>query len=147
MLLKSINYWSFPGGLEGSLDVFEAMQLAKDHGFEAIELCIGEAGALGLNTTENRCHEIRAEADRLGLKIPSIASGLYWERSLGDAAAANRTQALEDLEQMAKITGWLGAKTLLTIPGAVEVFFLPSRPVQPYDEVLAYATEGLRKAL
>ena len=44
MLLKSINYWSFPGGLEGSLDVFEAMNLAKQHGFEAIELAIGDSG-------------------------------------------------------------------------------------------------------
>ena len=28
-----------------------------------------------------------------------------------------------------RIASWLGAKTLLTIPGAVEVFFLPERPI------------------
>jgi L-ribulose-5-phosphate 3-epimerase len=147
MLLKSINYWSFPGGLEGSLSVSEAMRLAKEHGFDAIELGIGESGALCRDTTEQQCSEIRKEADSLGLKLPSIASGLYWQRAVGDADPAARAQAVDDLQRMVRITGWLGAKTLLTIPGAVEVFFLPDRAVQPYDEVLRYATEGLKQVL
>lgn len=147
MILKSINTWSFPGGLEGSLDAFNALELAKEHGFEAVELGIGDSGALHLGTTEAECAKIRSRADELGLSIPSVASGLYWDRSLGDCNEAKRKQAREDLERMIPIANWLGAKTLLTIPGAVEVFFLPDRPIYPYDEVLRYATEGLRAVL
>jgi L-ribulose-5-phosphate 3-epimerase len=147
MILKSINYWSFPGGLEGTLDVYEALRLAKEHGFEAIELGIGDTGSLHLGTTEEECMSISAKAQEMGLSIPSVASGLYWDRSIGDCDVSKRAQAKNDLEKMIRIASWLGAKTLLTIPGAVEVFFLPERPVYPYDEVLRNATEGLRAVL
>ncbi len=148
MLLKSINYWSMPGGLEGSLDVFEFMRKAKEHGFEAVEIAIGEAGsAFGTDATEARCKEILAEADRLGIKVASTASGLYWGRNLADTDPAASAGALEDLKKMLQITAWLGCKTLLTIPGAVDVFFLPDRAVQSYDQVWKRATEGIKAAL
>jgi len=147
MLIKSINYWSFPGGLEGSLDVYEALKLAKEHGFEGIEFGIGDSGAVHLGSTENECRQIRAGAHELGLATGSVASGLYWDRALGDGDPVKRERAKDDLEKMIRIAHWLGAKTLLTIPGAVEVFFLPERPIYPYDEVLKYATEGLKAVL
>ncbi|HWA84289.1 MAG TPA: sugar phosphate isomerase/epimerase family protein [Fimbriimonadaceae bacterium] len=147
MLLKSINYWSFPGGLEGTLDVYEALRLAKEHGFQAIEFGIGDSGALHLGTTEEECRRIRAKAGEMGIATPSVASGLYWDRALGDGDPAKRAKAKDDLERMIRIASWLGAKTLLTIPGAVEVFFLPERPIYPYDQVLQHAVEGLKAVL
>ena len=128
---KSINYWSFPGGLEGSLDVYEALRLAKEHGFEAIELGIGDLGALHLGTSEGECRRIRAAAQEMGLSTASVASGLGCTG--GDCDPAKRAKAKDDLEKMIRIANWLGAKTLLTIPGAVEVFFLPDLPTDPYD--------------
>lgn len=147
MIQKSINYWSFPGGLEGTLDPIEAMRLAKEHGFEAIELAIGESGGLGLDVTDAKIAEIKAESARLGLPIPSIASGLYWSRALADAEEAGRLQARSDLERMIEITAALGAKTLLAIPGAVDVFFLPERARLSYDHVWKHASEGIRAVL
>lgn len=144
MLQKSINYWSFPGGLEMALDPREAIRLAREHGYEAIELCIGDAGsAFGIDASEALCHELKG----MGMPIPSVASGLYWSRALGDHDPSSRAQAVDDLKAMIRIAAKLGAKTLLTIPGAVEVFFLPDRPVQPYDEVLRNVSEGLRQVL
>ncbi len=64
MILKSINYWSMSGGLEGTLEISNlpgGCQANTD--YDAVELCIGESGALGLDTTEARCKEIVAEAD------------------------------------------------------------------------------------
>lgn len=147
MLVKAINVWSYPGGLEGTLDSVEALRLAREQGFEGVELCIAPEGALSLATGEEECRKIAAEAGALGLKLGSVASGTYWGRALGDADPAAREGAREDLERMIRITAWLGAKTLLTIPGAVDVFFLPDRPAQPYDEVLSHANEGLRAVL
>ena len=146
-VLKSINYWSFPGGLEGTFPVAECLEAAKRHGFEAVELCIGRDGALGVGASEVECREIRREAEALGLVLPSVASGLYWGRALGDDDAAARRGALEDLQAMLRISSWLGAQTLLTIPGAVDVFFDLARPVMAYDSVLARAREGLQAAL
>src|SRR5512141_3005962 len=110
MLLKSITYSSFPGGLEGTLDVYEGMNLAKAHGFEAIEFGIGDSGALHLGSTEAECKAIRAKAREMGLSTASVASGLYWDRALGDGDPAKRAKAREDLEKMIRIANWLGAK-------------------------------------
>ncbi|HRD32013.1 MAG TPA: sugar phosphate isomerase/epimerase family protein [Fimbriimonadaceae bacterium] len=144
MLLKSINYWSYPGGLEGAMPITEFFAHAKAHGFEAVEVCIGGAGDLTPATTEADCQRILQQAADAGVKIASVASGLYWGNALGNADAGSRQQAREELTAMVQITGWLGARTLLTIPGAVDVFFLPDRAAQPYDEVLNYAREGLK---
>ncbi|MBX3120486.1 MAG: sugar phosphate isomerase/epimerase [Fimbriimonadaceae bacterium] len=148
MLLKSLNYWSVPGGLEGTLDVFNFLQTAKEHRFDAVEVAIGEAGsAFGTDATEARCKEVLAEAERLGVKVASTASGLYWGRNLADTDAALSAQAADDLKKMLQITQWLGCRTLLTIPGAVDVFFMPERGVNSYDGVWDRATVGIRAAL
>lgn len=148
MNLKSINYWSYPGGLEGTLCPFEFLKLAKSHGYEAAELAIGDPGtAFGTNATKTFCEDLVSKAAELGLALPSVASGLYWGRNLGDNNSVIRAHAASDLESLLQISSWLGAKTLLTIPGAVDVFFMPDRPTQPYAEVWKYATDGLRSLL
>lgn len=137
-----------PGGLEGSLDVFEFLHQAKECGFPAVELAVGPAGsALGVDANEKRCHEILDTSARLGVQVASLASGLYWGRNLASAEQSDREGALEDLKAMLQIASWLQVKTLLTIPGAVDVFFLPDRERLSYDHVWKHATEGLRQAL
>ena len=147
MNLKSINYWSYPGGLEGTLSVEDLLVLANRHGYEAVEICIGQDGAWGLDVTEQRCKEVLALAEQIGIKIASAASGIYWSHAFGDASAESRSFAKEAMEKMLHITSWLNCTTLLTIPGAVDVFFDPSRGVQPYDEVLRHAKDGISSVL
>jgi L-ribulose-5-phosphate 3-epimerase len=146
VLLKSLNYWSVPGGLEGTLDPFEFLKIAKDHGFEAVEIAIG-GEAFDCFAEEHICRELKEEADKLGIKIPTTASGCYWGRNLADGDYDQREGALEDLKKMLWISSWLGARTHLTIPGAVDVFFMPDRPRLDYKHVLEFATEGIRRAL
>lgn len=147
MLLKSLNYWSAPGGLEGTLDVVEFLQLAKRFGFPAVELAVGDTGAFPLGADQGFCERILQEAERIGARVASLASGLYWERSLGDSDPAKREQAAKDLEKMIQIAAWLKVRTLLTIPGSVDVFFMPERKPQPYNQMFAFATDGLIKML
>ena len=148
MLLKSINYWSFPGGLEGTLTPSELLRLAKEHRFPSVEIAIGESGsAFGLDVTESQCKQLLDEAAATGVRISSAASGLYWARSLADADSSTREKALDDLKRMLQIASWLGVRTLLTIPGAVDVFFMPDRAVLDYEFVWNHATEGIRAAL
>ncbi|MBS1722143.1 MAG: sugar phosphate isomerase/epimerase [Armatimonadetes bacterium] len=148
MLLKSLNYWSVPGGLEGTLAVPEFLRIAKECGFPAVEVAIGPPGsALGTDANESDCRALLEEARRQGVGIASVASGLYWGRNLADGSAEARRGALQDLESMLQIASWLSVKTLLTIPGAVDVFFLPDRPHLTYNHVWEHATEGIRAAL
>lgn len=146
-IFKAINYLSFPGGLENTYDLFDAIRVSKELGFEALEPNIGESGVLTLDSSESQCRTIADAADQAGIAIQSVCSGIYWSRAIGDADAANREKAIDDLRRMIRIASWLGAKTLLVIPGAVDVFFLPDRPTQPYDQVWGHAVTGLRAVL
>ncbi len=146
-LVKSLNVWSLPGGLDGTIEPVDALRLAKEAGFEAVEFGISESGPMSLALTEAEAKAIVKEAESLGLTLPSTASGLYWSRALGDANPSARTAAREDLRKMVQIAAWLGAKTHLTIPGAVDVFFLPNRAPESYDEVHKHAAEGLMDVL
>jgi len=147
MLLKSINYWSFPGGLDGTFAIESCFQEAKKNNFDAVELCIGQDGVLGLDTDKSRCEEILHLASKYEIKVASVASGVYWANALGDESPQAREKAGQDLEKMVRITSWLGARTLLTIPGGVDVFFIPDRAPVSYDNVWDRATEGLGKVL
>lgn len=147
MLLKSINYWSYPGGLEGTLPLPDFFAKAKRDGYEAVEVAIGHEGELTVDATEEQCRQILDLASQAGVKVASVASGTYWTRSVGDEDQASRSAAIEDLKKMIRITGWLGGGTLLTIPGAVDVFFMPDRPAQSPDGVLKRAHAGLKQCL
>lgn len=145
MLRKSINYWSFPGGLDGSLDPFEFLRQAKSYGFEAAELAIGDRGsAFGLDASESLCDDLVAEAQNLGISLETVASGLYWGRNLASENHSDRDLAIADLEAMIPIVARLQCRTLLTIPGAVDVFFLPERSVLSYEHVWSCAIAGLK---
>ncbi len=147
MLFKSINYWSLPGGIEGTLPVETFLDKAKAHGFDAVELCVGAEGALGLDITEERCRTIHALAESKGVPVMSVASGLYWSYALASADESDRRRASDALTRMIRITSWLGARTLLTIPGAVDVFFQADSPVVAYDVVMQRAGDGLMDVL
>jgi L-ribulose-5-phosphate 3-epimerase len=147
VLLKSINYWSYPGGFAGTLTVADFARKAKAHGFEAIELCIGGEGVLTPETSQSECEDLVAAAEKEGIPVRSVASGLYWANSLGDPDPAKSSKAKDELIKMIQITRWLGCRTLLTIVGAVDVFFAPDREVQPVDLVMENARQGLREVL
>ena len=144
---KSISYWCFPGGLGGTKKIRAAMREAKAAGFEAIELAISEAGELTLKTGKADCTKIRAAADRIGIEIASVASGLYWAYNLGSPSAGLRRRAESALKRMLNIASWLGVDALLTIPAAVDVFFDPAAPVVPADLALERARAGLKRVL
>ena len=70
---KSISYWSFSGK-----NVFEAMRLAKDAGFDGIELTLDAEGDVTMETAPEKLAEIRRAAEEIGIALPSVASSLYW---------------------------------------------------------------------
>lgn len=49
-MLKSISYWSFPGGLENTADIKKVFQQAVRLGYEGVELSIGDVPGSVLTT-------------------------------------------------------------------------------------------------
>ena len=137
---KSINFWSFSGK-----DVYQAMDLAKAAGFEGIELALLDSGDLTPNSTDEQLAKIRAYADKLGLAIPSLASGLCWGASLTAEDPAERDEAHEIIVNQLRCAKALGADTILVVPGSVSVEFVPERPVVDYEVCYNRALESVKR--
>ncbi|MCQ2436984.1 MAG: sugar phosphate isomerase/epimerase [Clostridia bacterium] len=137
---KSISYWSFVGK-----SAVEAMRLAKDAGFEGIELTLDAAGDLNPNTTEAHLAELKAAAAEIGIALPSVASSLYWSYSFTSDDPEERQKAHDTAVTQMRFAKALGADTVLVVPGSVSVEFVPERPVVPYDVAYDRALEDMKK--
>lgn len=141
-----INYWTI-GGFEGDKDPIAALEEAKKMGFEGVELTFG-AGKFAPGISEARCKEIRKAARSMGMKIDTLASGNYWAgMALGSTKAGQRKKAIEFTKKFLQVANWVGAKTILVIPGPVAVPWDPSQPVIPYATCWKNTTQSIRACL
>ena len=143
----SANYWMFEGGLEARKPITEAMQEAKDLGFDAIELAIAGKGVLTHQATQVQCEDILAIGQKIGIGISSLASGESWTCSPTANDPEHRARIIEFTQKALQITKWLGTDAYLFVPGAVDVFFLPEAEVIPYDICFERACEAVRQIL
>ena len=144
-IVKAINYWTI-GGFEGDKPVAQAMQEAKDMGFEGIELCFG-AGELTPKTTESKCREIKKAARDIGVKLESMATGAYWDISLSSTKKSERQKAIKFTQSYIETAAHLGVKRILVVPGAVDVPWEAKVPHVPYDEAWKESQRSLKKVL
>lgn len=131
-----INQWAF--GEEMPTD--KALELAKAAGFGAFEVCVGLKGPVGLGATEREVTAIRKQADALGLEVQSVASAIGWEFPLTSPDPAIRERGREAIGNGLRIAQWLGANTLLTVPGLVTAGV-------PYDVAMQNAARGIQEVL
>ena len=137
---KSINIWSFVGKNNK-----QAMKLAKDAGFEGIELALGSEGEISMTSTDEELLSIRSYAEELGIKIPSLSSGLCWANSLTSNDPQERQRAFDMVVRQLYCAKMIGAETILVIPGSVSVEFVPEWGVVDYDVVWERALEQMKK--
>lgn len=140
-----ISYWTL-GGLEGETPIADVLAAAKKMGYDGVELCFG-AGELAPGVSEATCRAIRARARELGMAVDTLCTGTYWGQSLTHPRAAVRKKAIAFTREYLQVAKWIGAKTVLVIPGHVAVPFDPSQPVVPYATAWKYATQAVRAVL
>jgi L-ribulose-5-phosphate 3-epimerase len=138
---KGINIWSFPAGMS----IPDCMRLAKEAGFEGIELALNEHGPLSLESTEAEIREIRKQAEDAGIALTSLASGLYWSYPLTSSRPEIREKAQGIVRKQLEFAALLGVDTILVVPGAVGVDFIPDAEVVPYDAAYDRALEAISK--
>ncbi len=85
---KSINLWAFPYPQRMSLR--ECLQLAKDAGFDGIELNFDLENDLSPRSSRDHYREIKKTAEQIGIAISGLCSFLYWPYSLTDGDPARR---------------------------------------------------------
>jgi len=136
-LKKGINIWSFKNGMT----IMECITMAKDAGFEGIELSLDEAGEVALDSKEKDILQIKKAAEDAGIEIPSLATGLYWSYPITSSDPRIRQKSKEIVKKQLEIAALLGADCILVVPGAVATLS-PDSEVVPYDIAYDLAYEA-----
>ena len=140
---KSISIWSF----YGDWSLKDKMKLAKDAGFEGIELDVSGDGPITLDSDEDAIAAIGSLAADSGLTLSGLATGMYWEFNPASENAELRAQAKVVLEKQIRVASQLGIGAVLVVPGSVGADFIPGCEELSYDKVWDRATEFISNAL
>lgn len=129
-----INRWTLPSHLSLS----ECFTQCREAGFECVEINLAEDGELHLGIGEADAKAIRSAADRAGVALLSVSTGLGWRFPLTSPDPAVRQQAKENIRQQLQAAQWLGANAILVVPGTVNAEVA-------YDDAYQRALEGLKE--
>jgi L-ribulose-5-phosphate 3-epimerase len=116
---KSINLWAFP--YPDRMSLREALQLAKDAGFDAVELNYDLKDDLCPDSGKKGLAAIRKMTDEIGIEISGLCSFLFWPYPMTSNDPAIRARSMELAEKMIEATHELGVENLLVVPGAVHI--------------------------
>lgn len=131
---KGINIWSFPD----DMSIEESMKLAKEAGFEGIELALAAKGPLSVESTNEELIGYREKAEEIGIVINSLATGLYWQFSLTSDRSDIRDKAKNLVKRQLEVASLLGADCILVSAGVVGFDFSPDEVVPDAKEIEFY---------
>ncbi len=137
---KGISIWSF-----AEPDLKKCFALAKDAGFDGLEVALDETGAVSLQSTKEDILAVKEMAKEAGIELYSVATGLYWTYNYTSEKEENRKKAKEITKKQLEVASWLGADTILVVPGAVNVAFEPGSEIVDYDVAYERALEALKE--
>jgi hexulose-6-phosphate isomerase len=140
---KSISIWSFYG--DWNLD--QKLALAKDAGFTGFEIDLSEDGPVNLKSSDADLAAVRKTADKAGLPLSGLATGLYWGANACSADPAVREKAAAILQKQIACAAALGIDSILVVPGAVGVDFIPGGEIVPYHLAYERAQAFIKAAL
>ena len=128
---KSINLWAFP--YPQKMTLAQCLQLAKDAGFDGIELNYDLESDLSPKSGTREFQEIRRNAERIGIAISGVCSFLFWPYPLTSNDDTKRRRGLELAGRMAQAAHDLGTENLLVVPGAVHIPWRDDHEPVPND--------------
>lgn len=117
-MYTGISVWAFPS----DWPLERVFALAVEAGFESIELAYARTGPITPETTVEELAAIRSLAAGAGLRISSVASGIFWEVNLLSDDDATRAEALVHLRNMLHVASVLQVASILVVPGFVGPF-------------------------
>ncbi len=140
---KSISIWSF----YGDWSLKEKMKLAKDAGFEGIELDVSGDGPINLESGDADIDQVGELANESGLTLSGLATGMYWEFNPASESEETRANAKRVIEKQIQAAARLGIDSILIVPGSVGADFIPGCEEIPYNLVWDRATAFIADAL
>ena len=140
---KSINLWAFP--YPDRMNLRECLQLAKDAGFDGIELNYDLESDLSPKSGTKEFIAIRKMADEIGIAISGLCSFLFWPYPLSSNDPAKRSRGIELAGLMTQAAHDLGVENLLVVPGAVHIPWRDDHDPVPNDVCDQRAREAIGK--
>ncbi len=142
---KSINLWSFP--YPERLNLEQCLQLAKDAGFDGIELNYDLDNDLSPKSGPKEFAAIRRQAEKIGIAISGVCSFLFWPYPLTSNDASKRKRGLELAGKMIECAAELGTENVLVVPGAVHIPWRTDHEPVPNDLCDRRAKEAVKSLL
>jgi len=118
------------GSLPSSLDLGARFQLAKDAGFDGVEIMSTDS--------DDELRQMKEWADAAGVEIPSLMGGVHWQYPLTDPDPAVRQKCSDSIAHALATAHLVGADTVLLVPGVVN-------EKTPYEEAWERALEEVKK--
>jgi L-ribulose-5-phosphate 3-epimerase len=142
---KSINQWAFP--YPDKMNLEQCLRLAKEAGFDGIELNYDLDNDLSPKSGEKEYAQIRKLADKIGIQISGLCSFLFWPYALTNNDVAKRARGFELAQKMTQAAHDLGVENLLVVPGAVHIPWRTDYEPVPNDVCDQRAREAIGKLL
>ena len=142
---KSINLWAFPYPDKMSLE--QCLRLAKDAGFDGIELNYDLDNDLSPKSGPKEFAAIRTLADKVGIAISGLCSFLFWPYPLSSNDPVKRARGLELASKIIDAAGDLGVENVLVVPGAVHIPWRTDHEPVPNDVCDKRAKEAVGNLL
>ena len=142
---KSINLWAFP--YPERMTLKECLQLAKDAGFDGIELNYDLENDLSPKSGTKEYEAIRKTAEKIGIAVSGLCSFLFWPYSFAANNPTTRARGLELATKMLRAAHDIGTENLLCVPGAVHIPWLKDHDPVPNDVCDRRAREAVAKLL
>jgi hexulose-6-phosphate isomerase len=140
---KSINLWAFP--YPDKMNLEQCLKLAKDAGFDGIELNYDLDNDLSPKSGPKEYAAIRKMADTIGIAISGLCSFLFWPYPLSSSDSAKRGRGMELAGKMLQAAHDLGVENLLVVPGAVHIPWRTDHEPVPNDLCDKRAREAVGK--
>lgn len=142
---KSINLWAFPYPEKMSLE--QCLRLAKDAGFDGIELNYDLDNDLSPKNGPKEYAAIRAMAEKIGIAISGVCSFLFWPYPLTSNDPMKAARGLELAGKIAECAADLGTENVLVVPGAVHIPWRTDHDPVPNDVCDRRAKAAIQKLL
>ena len=138
----ALNSWIYRG-FGGEKKPREFIDWAAAKGLDGVELTVGDC--LSVDTTEAEAKDLAAYAKSKGVGLRSLATGAGWGKWLCADDPAERAEAIEFVKKYMQLAAWLGAETVLVVPGATRVAWDASHAEVSYLNAWKNATASIRE--
>lgn len=142
MRYMALNGWVYCG-FGGERKPREFIDWAAEQGLDGVELTLGDC--LPTDVTEAETRELAAYAMGRGVGLRTLAAGFGWGKWLCADDPKEREEAVELVAGSLRVASWLGAETVLVVPGATRVAWDPSHAEVTYGNAWNNATASIRK--